>query len=361
MGSKKYFLLFPFAILYQTITDIRNYLFDTGILPSEKFSIPVICVGNITVGGTGKTPHTEYLAGLLHNEFKVTVLSRGYKRKSSGFRIATEASKVSDIGDEPLQISRKFRDVVVAVDRDRVNGVKTIMKEFPETEVIILDDAFQHRSIKPGLSILLSKYDRLITRDYLMPFGRLRESRKNMKRADLILISKAPDYISVNILESITEEIKPASGQKLFFTSFKYDDALPLFENIVPAKLSLSEKISEAHGIVLVTGVADPGLFKQFLGKYFKEIIHVRFPDHHYFSEDDIKKITISWNNLKSPVRSVITTEKDSVRLREITSIPDILKRSFFYFPVRVDFLRNGKQVFDNVILEYVRKNKRDG
>jgi tetraacyldisaccharide 4'-kinase len=360
MGSRKYFFLFPFAFLYQVITDIRNYLFDTGILPSKKFNFPVICVGNITVGGTGKTPHTEYLAGLLNTEFKVAVLSRGYKRKSPGFRIASEASSVADIGDESLQISHKFHDIIVAVDRDRVNGVRTIMKEFPETEVIILDDAFQHRSIHPGLSILLSKYDGLITRDYLIPYGRLRESGKNMKRADLILISKTPENISGEAMESILEEIKPASNQKVFFTSIKYGHPVHLFEKIVLEKLSLSEKISATHGIVLITGVADPGLFKQFLGKYFEEIIHLEFPDHHCFSGNDIKKITAAWNNLKSPEKSIITTEKDSVRLMEFTSIPDILKRALFYVPVSVDFLRNGKQEFDNLILEYVRKNKRD-
>jgi len=360
MGNRKYFFLFPFAILYRVITDIRNYLFDTGILPSKKFNLPLISVGNITVGGTGKTPHTEYLTDLLHSEFKVAVLSRGYKRKSSGFRIASEASTVADIGDEPLQVSHKFRDIIVAVDTDRINGIRTIIKEFPETEVIILDDAFQHRSISPGLSILLSKYDRLITRDYLMPYGRLRESRKNMKRADLILISKTPENIPGKILEGIKEEIKPAYSQKLFFTSFKYGNPVPLFEKNVPGKINLSEKISEKYGIVLVTGIADPRSFKQFLGKYFKEIIHLEFPDHHCFSENDIRKAATAWNNLESPEKAIITTEKDSVRLKELNSIPDVLKEAFFYVPVSVDFLENGKQEFNNVIFEYVRKNNRD-
>ncbi len=360
MGSRKYFFLFPFAILYRVITDIRNYLFDNSIIPSKKFSLPVICVGNITVGGTGKTPHTEYLAGLLHNEFKVAVLSRGYRRKSSGFRIASEVSGVGDIGDEPLQVYRKFRDIIVAVDRNRVNGVRNLMKEFPETEVIILDDAFQHRSINPGLSILLSNYDRLITRDYLMPYGMLRESMKNIKRADIILISKTPETISGETVAGIIEEIKPADNQSLFFTSFKYGDPLPLFERIVPGKISIPEKISGNFGIVLVTGVADPEPFRQFLLKYFKEAIHLKFPDHHCFSENDIRKITTAWNNLKSPEKAIITTEKDSVRLKEFTSIPDIMKKAFFYVPVSVDFLKNGKQEFDNMIFAYVRKNKRD-
>jgi tetraacyldisaccharide 4'-kinase len=360
MGSRKHFFLYPFSILYRLITDIRNYLFDTGILPSKKFDIPIICVGNITVGGTGKTPHAEYLACLLKKEFRVAVLSRGYKRKSRGFKVATEASTVEDIGDEPLQISRKFHDIIVAVDRDRVHGVHIILKEFPETDVIILDDGLQHRSIKPGLSILLSEYNRLITRDYLMPYGRLRESRSNRKRADLILISKTPEDIPETTFESIKEEIKPASRQKLFFTSINYSEPVPLFENFIPERFSLSGKSFKEHGIVLVTGIADPGLLREFLGKYFKEIIHLKFPDHHCFGENDIKKITAAWNDIKSPSKSIITTEKDTVRLKDFISVPDPLKKAFFYVPVTVYFLKNGKQEFDNMILEYVRKNKRD-
>jgi tetraacyldisaccharide 4'-kinase len=360
MGTRKYFFLYPLSILYRLITDFRNFLFDTGISHSEEFSTPVICVGNITVGGTGKTPHTEYLIELLRKEFKVAVLSRGYKRKSAGFRIADINSSVSEIGDEPLQIFRKFPEILVAVDRNRVNGIRTIIKEHPETDVIILDDGFQHRSVKPGLSILLTDYNRLITRDYLMPYGNLRENRNNRKRADLVVVSKTPGEIPEYAMTNIMKELKSHQGQKLFFTSVSHGDLIPLFEKRDSQRYNLSETDPENHGAVLITGIAVPGVLRVFLGKYFKEINHLKFPDHHYFSENDIEKIKTAWDDLTSHEKIIITTEKDAVRLREFTNIEDPLKRIFFYVPVKVSFLKNYKHEFDNLILEYVRKNRRD-
>jgi tetraacyldisaccharide 4'-kinase len=360
MGKKRSLLLYPFSIFYRLITDIRNLLFETGILPSEGFSIPVICVGNITVGGTGKTPHTEYLIDLLRKEFKVAVLSRGYKRKSKGFRIATMSSTVSEIGDEPLQVFRKFPEILVVVDRDRGRGIKTIMKQHPETEVIILDDGFQHRSVKPGLSILLTDYNRLITRDYLIPYGNLRENRNNRKRASVILVSKTPEEIPESSMADIMKELKPHQEQRLFFTSISYNDLMPLFENSVLKNDILPGKNPENNGAVLITGIAVPDSFHQFLGKHFKEIIHLNFPDHHYFSENDIEKIKTAWKSLRSQEKILITTEKDAVRLREFTNINDSLKRAFYYIPVRVNFLKNKQHEFDNLIFNYVRKNKRD-
>lgn len=360
MGTRKYFFLYPLSILYRLITDFRNFLFDTGISHSQEFSIPVICVGNITVGGTGKTPHTEYLIELLRKEFKVAVLSRGYKRKSAGFRIADIKSSVSEIGDEPLQIFRKFPEILVAVDRNRVNGIRTIMIEHPETDVIILDDGFQHRSVKPGLSILLTDYNRLITRDYLMPYGNLRENRNNRKRADLIVVSKTPGEITEPAMTNIMKELKSHQGQKLFFTSVSHGDLIPLFENPETKRYNLSETDPENHGAVLITGIAVPDVLRMFLGKYFTEIIHLKFSDHHYFSENDIDKVKTALNDLISGEKMVITTEKDAVRLREFTNIEDSLKRIFLYVPVKVGFLKNYKHEFDNLILEYVRKNRRD-
>jgi len=360
MGKKRYFLLYPFSIFYRLITDFRNLLFETGILPSERFSLPVICVGNITVGGTGKTPHTEYLIDLLRKEFKVAVLSRGYKRKSKGFRIATMLSTVRETGDEPLQVFRKFPDILVAVDRNRRSGIKGIMRQHPETDVIILDDGFQHRSVKPGLSILLTDYNRLITKDYLMPYGALRENRNNRKRAGVILVSKTPEEIPESSMADIEKELKSHQGQKLFFTSISYSDLTPLFENSISKSDRLPEINPENHGAVLITGIAVPNSLHEFLGKYFKETIHFNFPDHHYFSEKDIEKIKMAWNSLRSKKKILITTEKDAVRLREFTNIEDSLKRAFYYIPVRVSFLRNEQYEFDNLILDYVRKSKRD-
>jgi tetraacyldisaccharide 4'-kinase len=360
MGKKRYLLLYPLSIFYRLITDIRNLLYETGILPSEGFSIPVICVGNITVGGTGKTPQTEYLIDLLRQEFKVAVLSRGYKRKSAGFRIATMSSAVSEIGDEPLQIFRKFPEILVAVDRKRRSGIKTIIKRHPETDVIILDDGFQHRSVKPGLSILLTDYGRLITRDYLMPYGNLRENMNNRKRASLILVSKTPEEIPESAMAEIMKELKPHQEQKIFFTSVSYSDLRPLFESSNSKSYRISETNSENFGAVLVTGIAFPDSLCQFLQKYFKETVHLNFHDHHYFSEKDIEKIKTAWKSLRSQEKILITTEKDAVRLREFVNIEGSLKRVFYYIPIGVSFLKNEQHEFDNLIIDYVRKNKRD-
>lgn len=360
MGNRRSLLLYPFSILYRIVTDIRNLLYNTGIFHSEEFDLPVICIGNITVGGTGKTPHAEYLIDLLRKEFKVALLSRGYKRKSKGFRIVSHSSSAAETGDEPLQVFLKFPDIIVAVDRDRAKGIRTILKEHPETEVIILDDGFQHRKIKPGLSILLMDFNRLITRDHLMPYGNLRENRNNRKRADVIVVSKTPETFSGSDIKNITREVLWNERQKLFFTSILYLDLIPLFKGSAPEKPGLRQQNRENHGAVLVTGIASPGSFKTFLEKYFEEIIHLDFPDHHFFYEKDLEKILKALKDLKSEKKIVITTEKDAIRLREFTNIDDSLKRSFYNMPVEVSILKEKKNEFDNMIIEYVRKNKRD-
>jgi tetraacyldisaccharide 4'-kinase len=359
MGRRKYFILYPFSLIYRIITDLRNFLFDSRILHPHEFSIPIISVGNITVGGTGKTPHVEYLVELLRNKYKVAVLSRGYKRRSKDFRIIGGDSSVWDAGDEPLQIAKKFPDVLVAVDRDRVHGTEKILNDFPGTGVIILDDAYQHRRIKPGLSILLSDFNRPLTRDHLMPYGRLRERRSNRKRADIILISKTPPDIPEFHMDAVRRETNPSPQQKLFFTSVAYFDPLPLFKHGIPDSINLKRIPAGQYGIVLITAIADPSPLKEYLRNYFTEIIHIRFPDHHFFQEKDILNVTKKWNELKSPEKLILTTEKDSIRLRESTGIPDHLNEKFYFVPVKIMFFGDDKQKFDNLILEYVGKNKR--
>lgn len=360
MVNRRSFLLYPFSFVYGLATSFRNFLYDAGLISSEKFSVPVICVGNITVGGTGKTPHTEYLVDLLRKEFRVAVLSRGYKRKSKGFRSASSLSTVKEIGDEPFQLFRKFPDIIVAVDRDRLNGVKSILKDRPDINLIILDDGFQHRKIKPGLSILLSDFNNPMSADYMLPYGNLRESIKNIRRADVIVIAKSPENISEATREEITRNIHRISERRIFFTSISYKDPVPLFKEYVSNKLRFADISSENNGVVLLTGIASPTPLKQYIEKYFGEIIHLKLPDHHYFNENDIKKIIVAWNSLKSKVKYVITTEKDGVRLMEFTNIADFIKESIYYVPVGISFLNNGKQEFDNLIFDYVRKNKRD-
>jgi tetraacyldisaccharide 4'-kinase len=359
MGKSNNIFLYPISLIYGVITGLRNFLYNTGILPSVEFHFPVICVGNITVGGTGKTPHTEYLIKLLRNNFKVATLSRGYKRKTRNFRIASSLSFVSEIGDEPLQLFRKFHDILVTVDRNRVHGVKKILQVNPETEVIILDDGFQHRRITPGFSILLSDFERLFVRDHLLPYGNLRESKENMRRADIILITKSPENISPIQRRLIVKEVNKAPYQNLYFTSLIYKNPLPVFDNEAQVEIYLDLSQCKDCGIVLITGIANPHPLLEYLKAFAKEIIHLSFPDHYNFNETDIRNISLTYEDLKSQVKYLFTTEKDAVRFREFTNIADPIRSAFFYIPVGIHFLNDDKDEFDNIIVEYVRKNKR--
>lgn len=356
MFNSKNIFLYPVSLIYGLITDLRNLFYDKGFFKSEKFNIPIICVGNITIGGTGKTPHTEYLISLLKEDFNVVVLSRGYKRKSSGFIVANSSSTVSDIGDEPLQIKRKFPNILVVVDRDRVNGVKKILKLKPETDVIILDDGFQHRSLIPGFSILLSDYNRPMLSDKLIPYGSLRESIKNLKRADLIIITKAPADLTSEGKEQIINQLN-RSGQKIFFTTLTYKKPLPVFGES-PEKANFEIIPTSDAGIVLVTGIANPTPLADHLLKNFNEVIHIPFPDHHVFSENDILSVSSAFKKLQSPIKYIITTEKDAMRFKEFTKFAQEFKKAFYYIPASIDFLNNDMDEFNNLITDYVRKNK---
>jgi len=359
MNHKRNILLYPFSLIYGLITSFRNFLYDSGILRSKEFSIPVICVGNITVGGTGKTPHTEYIAELLKENFKVATLSRGYKRKTHGFMMANSSSTVSDIGDEPLQIFRNLPDIIVTVDNNRVSGVQRILRDHPETEAIILDDAFQHRRITPGLSILLSDFNRPIESDHMLPFGNLRENKGNISRADIILITKSPEDLSAIQRRLIVKELDKADYQNLYFTSLIYKSPVPVFGKL--QKRSHPEISGfEDSGIVLITGIANPLPLKEYLDKKNTEIIHMVFPDHHDYDEKDLVNITEVFNNLKSKSRFLVTTEKDSVRFREFTNIAEPIKSAFYYIPIGIAFLNEDKEEFDNLIIDYVRKNHRN-
>ncbi len=358
MEKHRNILYWPLSVIYGTITGLRNFFYNSGIFKSIEFRIPVICVGNITVGGTGKTPHTEYLAGILSEHFKVATLSRGYKRKTHGFLIANPSSGVNDIGDEPKQISLKFSSVLVAVDNNRVEGVKKIIASNNGTEVIILDDGFQHRKIKPGFSILLTDFERLMIRDHMLPYGNLREGIHNMRRADIIIITKTPDNITPMQRRLIVKEVNKAPYQNLYFTSFVYKTPKAIFKDLgieraFPAKIE-----KETSGAILVTGIANPLPLKEKIGDIFEELTHLTFPDHYNFREKDINTISEAFNNLKSPFKYIITTEKDAVRLREFTNIADPVRSALYYMPIAISFQNSDKEEFDNIIINYVRKNK---
>lgn len=358
MGNRRLFLLYPLSLLYGLITGLRNFLYNKGILRSYGFPKPVICIGNITAGGTGKTPHVEYLASILKNNFRIAVLSRGYKRKSDGFVMATSGSTVKDIGDEPMQIYRKFPDVMVAVDKNRINGIKTIININPETDVILLDDGFQHRKIRPGLSIILSDYNRPVLNDHLLPYGNLREYKKNIGRADMVIITRSPAEISITDKKVITSNFIKAGCRKIYFTSIEYKDPKPLFFNTLAKQISLADIVPGNSGVVLITGIATPDSLRKYLCNYFEEIIHLDFPDHHYFNKKDLYKIACALNKLKSPVKFAFTTEKDAVRLLEITNIPESIKRVIYYIPIGIRFNNDTEQEFIDLITDYVREDR---
>lgn len=360
MRTTRNILLYPLSVIYGFITGFRNFLYNHGILSTTEFPIPVICVGNITVGGTGKTPHTEYLAELLRKDFSVATLSRGYKRETKDFRIATPSSTVKEIGDEPLQIFRKFPDIMVTVDRNRVNGVRKIMDVASATDVIILDDGYQHRSITPGFSILLSDFERPIMRDHMLPYGNLREDKSNMSRADVILITKCPKNLSPIQRRLIVKEIGKPAYQNLFFTSLSYKAPLPVFGNneIDTSYFDLTK--CAGSSIILLTGIANPKPMKEYLQKFFIEIIELTYPDHYSFNDQDISTITSAYNDLSASAKYIMTTEKDAMRLREFSNIEEPVKSALFYVPVGISFLNDDKDEFDNLIVDYVRKNKRN-
>jgi tetraacyldisaccharide 4'-kinase len=358
MLNNKNKLLYPVSLIYSLVTGLRNFLYDHGIFRSVKFKTPIICIGNITVGGTGKTPHTEYIINLLKQHFNIAVLSRGYKRKTRDFIIASASSTVEEIGDEPLQIARKFPGIMVAVERDRVKGVNKILEIKPETDVIVLDDGYQHRHLRPGFSILLSDYGRPMKSDNLLPYGSLRENKKNSERADNIIITKTPVDISSERMRALADDLDKLPDQRVYFTGIKYHSPVSVFKKNEEI-LQLFWNSFQENGALIVTGIANPDPLLQYIKKFFSEIVHLRFPDHHNFTADDILTISTACKELKSANRYVITTEKDAVRIRELTFVPEYLRSIFYYVPVGIEFL-NGKDEFEKTIIEYVRTNKRD-
>ncbi|HCC70358.1 MAG TPA: tetraacyldisaccharide 4'-kinase [Bacteroidales bacterium] len=352
-------LLFPFALIYGFIIRIRNFLFDTGIIKSSSFDLPVISVGNITVGGTGKTPHTEYLVNLLKKDYNVAVLSRGYKRKTRDFNIVEADSDVYTSGDEPLQIKYKHPELTVAVDRNRVHGINEILTRKPHSDIILLDDAFQHRYIEAGLSILLIDYNRLITDDYLLPAGRLREHRSSIKRADIVLITKSPPDLSPINMKDTSKKIPLSDVQYLFYTCIDYDMPKNIFEPSKPGPGM--DQVSEGmKNVLLVTGIADPLPLINYLRKYDLEITHLKYPDHHNYTDKDCSRIISRYNSLPLNERCLITTEKDAIRLRDKLSEKDFSDNSLFYISIKVVFLNNNASEFNKYILNYVGKNTRN-
>lgn len=350
-------LLYPLALLYGFVVFVRNRLYELKLLKSKEFDVPVISVGNITVGGTGKTPHTEYLIRLLKDNFNVATLSRGYKRKTKGFRRVEQNSTVAEAGDEPLQLKRKFPHITVSVCEDRVKGVEQLLEENTENktpDVILLDDAFQHRRIAPGINILLIDYNRPINKDMLLPAGRLREGKTQMRRANIIIFTKCPSEITPIMRQILQKDVRLKPYQELFFTALAYDEVQPVFKQYGPEKI----KNTGEYTLLVVTGIASPQSMHKHLNAISNEIKTIIFPDHHYFSETDIELIMNKFIKIKSEKKIIITTEKDALRFKDLPKVNEAFKKVLYYLPVRVKFPDEEEKSFNKKIINYVGENK---
>lgn len=338
-------LLWPVSLLYDAGTRLRNGMFETGILKETSFSVPVISVGNLSMGGTGKTPHIEYLIHLLKTNYKVAVLSRGYGRKTKGFREVSIASDADESGDEPLQIKNNHQDVAVFVCEDRVTGIQKIIQDVAP-DVILLDDAFQHRYVKPSLNILLTDYAKPFFNDAVLPSGNLREASSAFKRADVIIVTKCPEYLPETIQSHYLKSIHPLKDQQVYFTGLQYHTLIP-----VNSSAELPPSSYAKVKCLLLTGIANPEPLIQYAEKQFHSVNHMGFGDHHRFSEADFKKIEEKFNNIASP-SIIVTTTKDYMRIKgHISHLP------VYILPVEATFLLNAKNQFDQYIINHVRKN----
>ena len=338
------------------IVNFRNTLFNLNILRGREFEVPVISVGNITVGGTGKTPHTEHLIRLLSEKFDIAVLSRGYKRKSRGFMVVETSSTSRQTGDEPLQIKMKFPAVMVAVDEKRVRGIEKILEVSERRpDVIILDDAFQHRYVTPSINILLIDYSRMITEDDLLPLGRLREPASNRDRANIIIVTKCPREIKPIDERIITKDLHIWPYQDLFFTRIKYGELLPVY----PGKIVETNFTPNGEtGILLLTGVANAEPLRDKLLKTTKSVVSAEYPDHHPFTLKDLEKVAAQFESMAAVNKIIVTTEKDTFRIREIDNLPEIIAANLYYIPIEIRFINQAENDFDKKIMKYVGENK---
>jgi len=336
------FLLLPFSFLFGIITYMRNRLYDWKCILSVQYDdIYVISVGNISAGGTGKTPFVEFFIRSLSQKYRVAVLSRGYKRTTKGFCFVENNATPDETGDEPYQIKRKFPNITVAVDADRIRGIAQIRKKHPDMQVILLDDAFQYRRIKPNLSILLVDYNRPLYRDSMLPGGRLREWSRFAKRADMMVVTKSPAEIPLHERKEILRHYARIFPFEPFFATIRYSEPATLFPDGKP----LSTNDLKRYDILLLTGIAHPKPFENYICKHAASVQTMTFPDHHAFSERDTVQIVKKWNNILSVNKILITTEKDAVRLQQI-KIPETIAMHSYYVPVEVEFTSDEKKQF---------------
>ena len=342
-------LLLPFALLYGLAVIIRNWLYDNGILKSSSFGLPLICVGNLSTGGTGKSPMVEFLVLHLKGHFKVATLSRGYKRKTKGYALATAQTTAIDIGDEPMQFYKKFPDVPIAIGEERLVAIPQLLHDHPATQAIILDDAFQHRIIKAGLNILLTDCGNLFTRDFFLPTGDLRDAQSSYRRAQIIVVTKCRPDMSVTEKERLTKELRPQKDQRIFFTCIAYGTPYHITHHNFTY-------IDEATEVLLVTGIANPRPLKHFLEERIHTYYMMHYNDHHIFSIDDWRDIQQRFNGIEAKKKIILTTEKDAMRLlkfsQEIDSLP------FYVMPIEHKFLFGDEPEFLAAVTGFIQNFK---
>lgn len=337
-------------------------MFDWNILPSENFDVPVISVGNITVGGTGKTPQVEYLIKMLSaSSYRVAVLSRGYKRNTRGFRLVTMSSTAAEVGDEALQIKRKFPTAVVAVDANRRRGIARLIKQMPDIDVVLLDDAYQHRFVTPAISILLTSYNRMIYEDKILPVGRLREPIGEKSRANIVIVTKCPEELKPIDFRLLSKHLNLYPYQSLYFTSLQYEQLAPVFPAEKPKPLTV-EQLRESHGEVLIAcGIATPEPFIEYLEQYASRTKVWRCADHHDFTARELKKIEewIVASTEQGGDGYVIVTEKDASRLIDNLKVPAAVKQHLYYLPVHIHYMLDQEQAFNTQIKNMLTRFRR--
>jgi tetraacyldisaccharide 4'-kinase len=343
-------LLLPFALVYWLGISVRNWFYNKNVFKSASFGLPLVCIGNLSVGGTGKSPMVEYLVEKLKDKFKVATLSRGYKRKTKGYTLAAESSTALEIGDEPMQFHLKFPDVPVAVGEKRIEAIPQLLHDKPETEAIILDDAFQHRSIKAGLNILLTDYNNLFTRDFYLPTGDLRDLKSSYKRAEVIIVTKCKPDLSIEEKQKLMKEINPLPEQQIFFTCIDYGAPYHI-------KTGQTSGLSELKEVLLVSGIANPRPLKKLLEEQSKVYYMMQYPDHHIFTIDDLNEIKKKFKSIKANSKMILTTEKDAVRLIKFNN--DVTELPLYVIPVRPRFLFGEEEKFDELVISFIKNFKK--
>lgn len=355
---KKHSLLSPISFLYGIGVRFRNQLFDWGGLPTESYPIPIICIGNLAVGGTGKTPHTEYIIRLLKDSHRIAVLSRGYKRKTSGFILANNQNTSIEIGDEPYQMKRKFPDILVAVDANRRRGISNLLAlpNDQRPEIILLDDAYQHRYVTPSLSIVLTDYHRLFYIDKLLPAGLLREPVNGIRRADIVIVTKCEEDMKPIEYRIIEENMKLLAHQSIHFTHITYGEIEPVFAS--QAKPLTRKDIRQGEELLVLSGIASPGSFIKEASKLSEKVTPLIFPDHHNFGKSDIRRIKSAFESMSSSDKYILTTEKDAARLSDNPYIPEEWKAYMYYLPITIEFCLEKR--FDDEIRKHITTFQRD-